>query len=86
MEFDEVVKSYKKLDLVSKRKEIINNLIVQIKFLKKLCDEKKIKYKNIKCSLFNNNEMSEEESLVTIFIYVNYLNELNSKIIQNYVE
>ena len=43
---DEVVKSYKKLDLVSKRKEIINNLIIQIKFLKKICDEKKIKYKN----------------------------------------
>ena len=86
MEFDEVVKSYKKLDLISKRKEIINNLIVQIKFLKKICDEKKIKYKNIKCSFLINNEMSEDESLVTIFTYVNYLNELNSKIIQNYVE
>lgn len=86
MEFDEVVKSYKKLDLVYKRKEIINNLVTQIKFLKKLCDEKNIKYRNIKCSFVIDNELSEEESLVAIFIYVNYLNELNSKIIQNCVE
>lgn len=84
MNFSDVIDSYSRLDIVSKRNEIIKNLIVQVNYLKKMCDDKGIKYRKFNFSVNNDEFLTEEKFLEVLFFYTNTLSELNSKILQYY--
>ena len=70
---------YKILDLNGKRDKLINELKVMIVVLEKICIDNKIKYREIKSKEIldlNKDNVSEEDYLEALFVYVEYLKEV----------
>lgn len=77
--FEQVVNDYKKLDLNKKRTKLIDELKVMIAVLEKICIDNKIEYREIKSKEIldlNKDNVSEEDYLEALFVYVEYLKEV----------
>lgn len=76
--FESLVLAYKSMDTLAKKKAIISEVTKSISILKRICDEKNIKYREIDIDDFDKFDSNEsvDAYLEKMFVYIMYLEEL----------
>ena len=76
--FESLVLAYQSMDTSAKKKALINEITKSISILKRICNEKSIRYREIDIDdldTFSNDEVIDAY-LEKMFVYIMYLEEL----------
>jgi len=74
--FNELMESYKKLSLNSKREANLNEIKKLVAIIAALCEENNIEYRDVKSNEINDTLISEDDYLEAQYVYITYLKEV----------
>lgn len=77
--FEKAVNDFDNLSIKDKKKKIIDEIKLMIVIIEKICIERKIDYREIKSKeilALNQENVSEDDYLTALYVYIEYLKEV----------